>query len=311
MTANVAKPFDGKTCFVITPIGGEGSSIRREAEGIVDEVLIPVLADQLGFEVIVAHRIEATGSISQQVIRGVMESDLAICNLTTLNPNVMYELALRHAARLPVVTIASDSTTLPFDVAEDRVIFYQNDIMGANILKEKLRPMVDVCMSDDEPDNPVYRAISASKVIKEVHATGGSEAAIFDAINGLSKQIAAVQNIDNRQWKNLAWNDEDYALHPTSHGRSKLTHIQNFSLISDNVDAKKDESMKILRTIFYKILGENLIGLSLIHVSVNENKMCLEIEVESNALSNNFKNESFNKIASEINKHGFKLAEKG
>jgi hypothetical protein len=189
MTSHTPKPFEGKTCFVITPIGGDGTSIRREADGIVDEVLIPVLEGQLGFEVKVAHRIEVTGSISQQVIRGVMESDLAICNLTTLNPNVMYELALRHAARLPVVTIASDSTNLPFDVAEDRVIFYQNDIMGAHKLKDNLKPMVINCMSDDEPDNPVYRAIKASKVIKEVHATGGSEAAIFDAIDQLNQRM--------------------------------------------------------------------------------------------------------------------------
>jgi hypothetical protein len=187
------KPFEGKTCFVITPIGGDGTAIRREADGIVDEVLIPVLEGYLGFKVSVAHRIESTGSISQQVIRDVMEADLAICNLTTLNPNVMYELALRHAVRLPVVTIASDSTKLPFDIAEDRVIFYQNDIMGANILKDKLRPMVEACMKDDEPDNPVYRAITASKVIKEVHTTGGSEAAIFDALERLNRRMDKFQ----------------------------------------------------------------------------------------------------------------------
>jgi hypothetical protein len=193
MSIENSKPFEGKTCFVITPIGGDGTAIRREADGIVDEVLIPVLSGQLGFDVKVAHRIEVTGSISQQVIREVMESDLAICNLTTLNPNVMYELALRHAARLPVVTIASDTTKLPFDIAEDRVIFYQNDFMGAHKLKDSLRPMIINCMKDDNPDNPVYRSITASKVIKEVHLSGGSEAAIFDALDRLNQRMSTLQ----------------------------------------------------------------------------------------------------------------------
>ena len=135
MTVENTKPFEGKTCFVITPIGGDNTDIRREADGIIDEVLIPVLEEELGFTVEVAHRVDASGSITQQVIQSVIESDFAICNLATLNPNVMYELALRHAARKPVVTIAPHGTSLPFDISDDRVVFYKNDIAGANQLK--------------------------------------------------------------------------------------------------------------------------------------------------------------------------------
>jgi hypothetical protein len=307
MTPNAPKSFEGKTCFVITPIGGEGTAIRREADGIVDEVLIPVLYGLLGFKVSVAHRIESTGSISQQVIRGVMEADLAVCNLTTLNPNVMYELALRHAARLPVVTIASDLTKLPFDIAEDRVIFYQNDIMGANILKDKLRPMVEACMKDDEPDNPVYRAITASKVIKEVHATGGSEAAIFDAISGLSKQINSIQNIGSRKEQFFMPNDPYYSLHATNDGMSKLTSIDTFNLTSEKTDADVQEELKTLRGIFFNILGENLVSISFIDVNATEDYVHFEVETEVNALPKAFKIAKIKLITSELNRHGFRL----
>jgi len=194
MTVENTKPFEGKTCFVITPIGGDNTDIRREADGIIDEVLIPVLEEELGFTVEVAHRVDASGSITKQVIQSVIESDFAICNLATLNPNVMYELALRHAARKPVVTIAPHGTSLPFDISDDRVVFYKNDIAGANQLKTDLLPKTIAAMSDETPDNPVYRAIKSEKVIQEVHAEGGANAAIFDAIEGLSRKIDRVES---------------------------------------------------------------------------------------------------------------------
>jgi hypothetical protein len=198
MTTESTKPFEGKTCFVITPIGGDNTDIRREADGIIDEVLIPVLEDELGFTVEVAHRVDTSGSITQQVIQSVIDSDFAICNLATLNPNVMYELALRHAARKPVVTIAPKGTSLPFDISDDRVVFYKNDIAGANQLKADLLPKTIAAMADETPDNPVYRAIKSGKVMQEVHAEGGANAAIFDAIDGLSKKVESLQKKSGR-----------------------------------------------------------------------------------------------------------------
>lgn len=156
-----------KTCFIITPIGGDNTEIRRAAEGIIDAVIQPIL-ESLGFEVAVAHRMYRTGSITKQVLSRIINDDLVIANLSGLNPNVMYELAVRHSVRKPLVQICEKGTNLPFDINEERTIFFTNDMAGVVEIKEQFEYMVKEAMEDKEPDNPVYRATEETMILKAV-----------------------------------------------------------------------------------------------------------------------------------------------
>ncbi len=154
-----------KKCFIITPIGGDDSTIRRHADGVVDAVIEPILKD-FDLEVVVAHRMLEGGSITAQVIKSVLEAELVIANLTGLNPNVMYELAIRHAVRKPLIQICEKGTSLPFDINEQRTIFYTNDMQGSVELSESLRRMLPSAIDDEKPDNPIYRVIQAQNILK-------------------------------------------------------------------------------------------------------------------------------------------------
>lgn len=153
-------------CFIATPIGDPSSTIRRAAEGVINSVILPVLA-RLGLQAHVPHLLTNPGSITIQVIEYLLRDKLVIANLTGLNPNVMYELAVRHAARMPAVVIAESGTVLPFDIATERTLFFTNDMQGTEELLPTLEDVARAALADKEPDNPVYRAVQA-QVMKEV-----------------------------------------------------------------------------------------------------------------------------------------------
>ncbi len=154
-------------CFIIAPIGDELSEIRRKSDGLIDAVLKPVLRDF--FNIVIAPLdLQQPGSITTQVVTLLLEADLVIANLTDFNPNVMYELAVRHSVRQPVVIITERTPKLPFDVATERMIYYVDDMAGTKELGIRLREAVPAALEDKEIDNPVYRAAQRSIIAKPV-----------------------------------------------------------------------------------------------------------------------------------------------
>lgn len=179
-----------KNCFIVTPIGANDSSTRRKAQGILDTVLRPALEEK-GFEVHVAHEISLLGSITKQILEHLLKDDLVIANLTELNPNVMYELAVRHAVRLPVITIAEEGTNLPFDISDERAIFYKNDMAGAFELIPKINKAIDEASKETAPDNPIYRVANAL-LIKESTELPAVEKILIDRLDSLEYAISAL-----------------------------------------------------------------------------------------------------------------------
>lgn len=143
-------------CFIITQIGDDTDPIRRHIEGIIDAALRPALEDK--YDLVVAHRISEPGSITKQIITEIYSAKLVVANLTNRNPNVMYELALRHSLGKPVIMIAEKGTPLPSDIVMERTIFYQNDARGVIELRENIAA-AEKEIDYDKTESPIYNVL--------------------------------------------------------------------------------------------------------------------------------------------------------
>ncbi|MCK0471407.1 hypothetical protein [Halalkalibacter sp. APA_J-10(15)] len=194
-----------KEAFIITPIGPDDSSIRRAADGLIDSVIAPIL-EEIGFEVEVAHRMTTTGSITKQVISAIVNSELVVANLTGLNPNVMYEVAIRHATRKPLVQLCEHDTKLPFDLIEERTIMYKNDMAGVVEVQKNFGEIVKAAMKDQVVDNPIYRAIQDDMILKEVKANDPKQYQVLRKIEELEEKINVNIKNDRINERNHSYN---------------------------------------------------------------------------------------------------------
>lgn len=144
------------TCFYITPIGEEGSEQRQHSDLFLSSIVEPALA-AFGLAVIRADAIDKPGMITRQVIEYILRARLVVADLSFHNPNVFYELALRHATRLPVVQIVRNGDSVPFDIGQMRTIKIDNSTIYS------LVPKIETYRS--EIASQVRRALEADAVI--------------------------------------------------------------------------------------------------------------------------------------------------
>ncbi|MGY3213315.1 hypothetical protein [Mucilaginibacter sp. HD30] len=176
-------------CFIITPIGEGGSDTYKKTNGLIKAVIEPVLKE-FNFTPIPAHFIDTPGSITKQIIKHLLDDKLVIANLTGLNPNVMYELAVRHAAKLPVITMAEHGTKLPFDIVDQRTLFYFDTLDGVDDCQAKLRSIISSVLDENAVvDNPIYEVIKEKQLIKTLDPESPE--------NYLIKRLDRLENIIN------------------------------------------------------------------------------------------------------------------
>lgn len=243
-----------KKCFIVTPIGSGESSTRRRAQGILDAVIRPLLMEKQ-IEVHVSHEISSQGSITKQIIEHLLKDDLVIANLTELNPNVMYELAVRHCKRLPVVAIAEEGTSLPFDISDERTIFYKNDMAGVHELKPNLDKAIDIALLDMTPDNPVYR-VAQSIIIKESTETPTAEKYLMDRMDDIEKLLTDNLRLSSKKdVVNKTTQLQIKVKGPLKSHDDFMKVISKLSMVNEILDLMSDRKHDDIKS--YRIISDN------------------------------------------------------
>ncbi|MHB8755303.1 MAG: hypothetical protein ACYC92_10170 [Candidatus Acidiferrales bacterium] len=149
-----------KICFYLTPIGEPDSDQRKHSNLFLSSIIEPAV-DEFGLRVIRADSIGKPGMITAQIIQHVIRARLVIADLSFHNPNVFYELSLRHACRLPTVQVIRASDRIPFDLDQFRTVKIDTGsiytlVPSLETYKAEIANQVRRALSDpDAVDNPV------------------------------------------------------------------------------------------------------------------------------------------------------------
>jgi len=153
-----------KQCFVIMPIGsGDPYEVYLNR---YKNIIKPAIEDYNNegtriFEAVRADFITKTGSITKSVIQHIYNADLVIADLTDLNPNVFYELGVRHALRNGTILVALDGTKLPFDVGDLNTVFYKDRVGAERDAVPRLKALIHTLEKESPEDSPVFDVLPA------------------------------------------------------------------------------------------------------------------------------------------------------
>lgn len=180
--------MDNKLCFVISPIGERGSSTRRRADGVLDEIIRPAL-EPLGYRVERADHDKTPGVVTEGMIAKILSAHLVVADLSGLNPNVMYELALRHAAGRAVIQMLEEGQQLPFDVAAQNTLYFAVDLAGRSEAIRMIQAAEEAVQRSTYLGNPVKQAVE----LRALTANQDRDSVLAGAIVGVQSELSRLR----------------------------------------------------------------------------------------------------------------------
>jgi hypothetical protein len=141
---------------------------------VLDHLFIPAI-EKAGFNPI-PPKVEGTEVIHAKIIQNIEQSDLILCDMSTLNPNVFFELGIRTAVDKSACMVVDDITTnVPFDIGIVNYHLYNSSldpwVLAGEI--EKLSAHI-VAAEKAGGRNPLWRYFGLSSRANFRGATGVS-----------------------------------------------------------------------------------------------------------------------------------------
>lgn len=158
-----ATALQAPSAFVVMPIGTEGTDDHDYFRTLYAAYVKPAL-ERAGYHVQRADDTELAGAVTRDIVSRLANADIVIADLTHLNPNVFYEIGIRHTLRRNGTILIIDkarTTGIPFDLSGYRAIMFTGDLAGVADLQKRLdRALAASRAADPEHrDNPVHDAL--------------------------------------------------------------------------------------------------------------------------------------------------------
>lgn len=237
-----------RTCFIIMPISDLPDYPPGHFKRVYEYIIKPA-CQKAGYEPRRADDTNKSNDIVTDIIRMIIDSDMAICDMSSRNPNVFYELGLRHAFNLKTTLIKDKRTPRAFDIAGLRSVEY-DDSLRVDEVNKAIEILVKAIKETEEMESNEANStiqllgldIPAKKV--ELKSMSGENAAIMSEIRSLRNDIDNMQRIYMRDKSRRIINEECRSEEPVAirmspyDVRRRRTDFRSFSL---NGEKGKDE----------------------------------------------------------------------
>ena len=208
-----------KTCFIIMPVSDHTDYENGHFKRVYDYIIKPACV-KAGFEPLRADDVQKSNIIVVDILHKIVNCEMALCDLSSKNPNVLYELGIRQAFDLPVALIKDNITPRIFDIQGFRDVTYISSMRVDEVnfaIDQIAEAIVATYEQHDTKDNSIISLLSISKAsIKEPISLSPETSlmmemlsSISDKVNKLERSINIIPTNSTSSSENSAQNAEN------------------------------------------------------------------------------------------------------
>lgn len=211
---------ENNDCFVIMPIADHPDYSQGHFDRVYESIVKPA-CETAGVNPIRADEVVATNIIHADILSKIVRSKIAICDLSSRNPNVFFELGIRQAFDLPVVVLKDKATADVFDVNLIRYIPYSKELRYDEVLKvqDRLAQAISATLENNQAEEGVNSIIKMLSLTEAASIPNSENSASDAKYHLLDKKIDALQLGLERLASNASFLSSSFDA-PTSSGKS-------------------------------------------------------------------------------------------
>lgn len=195
----MSEQVQNKDCFIIMPIADTDGYPQGHFKHVYDDIVSPA-CDLAGYQAVRADDVKATNLIHLDILKKLIEAPVAICDLSSRNPNVLFELGIRQAFDRPVVLIQEVGTPKIFDITPLRYLEYSKDMKYHEVLKSQreLKDAIEATVSADGEAgnvNSIVKLLALSKSAKIPELKGDKEGLTLGVLRAEMQEMRKLMEI--------------------------------------------------------------------------------------------------------------------
>lgn len=160
-----------KICFVIMGYGKKTDYLAQKTYDLdkTYKNIIKPAVEKSGYECVRGDEVAESGIIDRSMYSLLIHSDLVIADITTFNPNALYELGIRHAAKpFSTIIMKDEDGSIPFDLNHNKIFHYKHmgDDIGvdeANRCIKHLENLISSLEKSKAIDSPMFEFIQSAQ----------------------------------------------------------------------------------------------------------------------------------------------------